>query len=427
MNLFALTLLLTAQDPTPVPPTPTTPPTTPTKQEHPSPLGPTAATLKAQALRILFDELACEKVIAAAPAIEDHRLATVDERLEASFRHAYCLVVLGNIGEASAIFTGIVQEKIDAHPPFDMEPRVQLLLEAARAEQVKMRVDAEADQRRKRVERVSLKVRPSAELTGGNRAFFYVTVTDPDAVVQSLRLDFRRRAAAPVIPTGITSTVPLAPQGGGEYYALPVVKQSDGSWTGEIPGSYTRSKKGIVIEYFISAFELQGDLITTWGNHGAPKTIEVKAGSSMALDLKANERLSHVTRVGLAAVATPLMTVGMGGIASVLAMGTDKLMFEAEEVQRELFLVALLTPLGATFGTWVAVNSILDAPAALVPVLTTATLASVFAVGVYWVSASPKLKDPAAESALIIAGAGVVLLASSVVPTVLVAWDEPAE
>lgn len=59
MNLFALTLLLTAQDPTPVPPTPTTT-TTPKKQEHPSPLGPTAATLKAQALRILFDELACE-------------------------------------------------------------------------------------------------------------------------------------------------------------------------------------------------------------------------------------------------------------------------------------------------------------------------------------------------------------------------------
>ena len=221
---------------------------------------------------------------------------------------------------------------------------------------------------------------------------------------------------------------PPRPAGGGDYYALPVVKQSDGSWTGEIPGSYTRSKKGIVIEYLISAFDLQGDLITTWGNHGAPKTIEVKAGSSMALDLKANERLSHVTRVGLAAVVTPLMTVGVGGIASVLAMGTDKLMFEADEVQRELFLVALLTPLGATFGTWVAVNSILDAPAALVPVLTTATLASIFALGVFWVnSASPKPKDPEAHSALIITGAAVVMLASSAVPTVLVAWDEPAE
>ncbi|MDP2343248.1 MAG: hypothetical protein Q8O67_19980 [Deltaproteobacteria bacterium] len=417
---LALVLALAAADPQ----TEGAPPTTTTTTTP----APTAATAKLMVLREDFAQLACVKVIESAPAIEDHRLATLDERLEATFRHAYCLVFVGNISDASALFAAIVKEKVDANPPFEVEPRVQILLEAARAEEVKRQLDAAAETRRKLVERVTLKVHPPLHITGGNRAIFNVDVGDPESIVRSLRVDFRKRPPA----RASSSDVVVAAVGPGEFYALPVVKQSDGTWRGEIPGTYTRSKTGLVMEWFISASDDKGGFIKSVGTRDAPETLEVSPGSAMALDLKANERLTHEARIALASLGAPFLTTVMSfaGVAAATFLGT--LGGEALTIA----LIALLPPVGATFGTWLVSGSLLDGVDALVPVLTTAGFGVVYAIGVVIAVADVEklgLKDlgeTALEDdgvALALSAAFLGLLSSAVVPTVLVALDAPEE
>jgi len=437
MIALALALALAAADPpppetlAPTPPTPAATTTTTTTTPPPTTTtAPTAATAKLVALREQFAQLACERVIADAPAVEDHRLASLDERLEATFRHAYCLVVLGNISDASALFAAIVQEKVDANPPFEVEPRVQILLEAARAEEVKRQLEATAEQRRKLIERVTLHVHPPLNLTGGNRAIFVVDVGDPEALVRSLRVDFRKRP--PTNPSASSSDAVSVSSGPGEFYALPVVKQSDGTWKGEIPGTYTRSKSGLVMEWFISASDDKGALIKSVGTRDAPSLLQVAPGSAMALDLKANERLTHEARIALAFLGTPFLTTVMvgaglaaGGIVGPLG-GTGL----------TITLLALFPPIGATFGTWLVAGSVLDGVDALIPVATSAAFGLVFAIGVALTASDIENlgladvgKSALADNgvALALGAAGLGLLASAVVPTVLVVLDAPEE
>lgn len=155
----------------------------------------------------------------------EHRLATPAERHEAGFMHGYCAVVVGNLSEAEGLFSTIVAEDVAAQPPFEIEPRVRVLLEAARGEARKKLEAKAAAARADEIATIVFKVKPPAGIKGGARAFFAIEVDDPRRLVKGLRLEFRR-----------------ADDMG--FYALPVTKLPDGTWRGEIPGTYTRSTNG---------------------------------------------------------------------------------------------------------------------------------------------------------------------------------------
>lgn len=249
-------------------------------------------------LRARFDALKCEEVLDIASSIERDDAASADDKREARFRRGYCLVLIGNVGEAGALFQSIFADDIDAVVPFAMEQRVQYLVDIARSDVKAMRDAEAAEARRKLVERITLHARPPDELKGGTRAFFHVTLDDPDGVVRSLRVDFRK-------------------QGEPEFYALPVKKQIDGVWRGEVPGSYTKSAQGTRLEWFITASDAQGERLTTFGSREAPKVLRILPGSVIAEDLRANERMGHGTRALAGLVVAPVVTaIGMfvGGV-----------------------------------------------------------------------------------------------------------------
>ncbi len=415
---------------------------------------PTAATAKLLVLRELFAQLACEKVIEAAPAIEDHRLATLDERLEASFRHAYCLVVIGNLSDASALFAAIVQEKIDANPPFDFEPRVQILLEAARSEELQRQSAAAVERHRRLMERVTLNVRPPVNVTGGNRAIFYVDVTDPDALVTSLRVDFRKQPTpAPAMgrgsrPDGVAVAAgaaggefsdlrpggPLAGHAGdAEFYALPIVKQSDGRWRGEIPGTYTRSTTGQVLEWFITASDAQGDALKSEGTRAAPRVLEVAPGSAMALDLKANERLTQETRLVFALVVQPLFSEAMAFAATMVAS-----LVGAAVPGLGVATFALLPIALAGVGDCVVASTVLDGwVGVLAPLGVGLAFGLAYVGAVFWIGEPVNSVVPGAFAKEVLDGrlpylvtvsaAGLATLASAATTAVLVVMDPPAE
>jgi hypothetical protein len=299
-------------------------------------------------LRVLFEQLECEKLVTLAPAIEDHRLATQVERHEAMFRRGYCLVVMGNTGEADGLFRDIMREEVTAKPTFAVEPRVLALVEAARNEIVNERAAAREAARQKVVEKISFEISGTPNVKGGNRVFFDVLLTDPDHVVKSMRVDFRK-------------------QGSREYYALPVSKRADGRWRGEVPGTYTRSSTGMKLEWFLTLSDDAGEPLKAAGARDKPNVLEVLPGSAIAEDLHADERAPQATRFVAGMAVTPFFTfVGVAG-GLIVAVGVDQVVsfipggVDAANVLGGLALLTMPVGMGAGM-VFLLETAILDAP-----------------------------------------------------------------
>lgn len=294
-------------------------------------------------MRTSFAALECERVLELASSIEADTSSSPEDKHEARFRRGYCLVVIGNVAEAGELFQSIFTDDIDAVVPFAIEQRVKYLVDVARSE-VKAKRDAEAaEARRKLVERITLHAQPPDELKGGMRAFFHVKLDDPDGVVRSMRVDFRKH-------------------GEPEFYALPVKKQSDGTWRGEVPGSYTKSAQGTTLEWFVTASDDKGERLTSFGERDAPKLLPILPGSVVAEDLRASERMGYATRAVAGAVVTPVATVvGMmvGAIAGgVVGVGIDTTLPPSNGVVEQPFgyFLALVSSFAGGAGGAAVVN-----------------------------------------------------------------------
>ena len=325
--------------------------------------GPSVAERLVQ-MRALFDALECEKVIALAAGIEADPSASVDEKREARFRDGYCLVIVGNVDDAGAVFRELVHEDLDAPPPFAMEQRVKYLYDAAREAERKSRDDAVSVARAEARARVALVVDDPKDLTGGARAIFAVHLIDPDLLVKSMRIDFKKAGDA-------------------ELYGLPVVRQADGTGRGEIPGTYTRSALvDARLLWFITASDERGDRVASAGTREHPRELFVKQGSAVALDLRANERLGQGTRYVFAFFATPTLSVlgAVGAFGVSLAGGA--IGFPEGVVS---ILAAVLPPLGAAAGCYFGEAQITDfGLAQLGPPIAVAAVGAVFtAYGLY--------------------------------------------
>jgi hypothetical protein len=392
------------------------PPSPPSSTSSPSPSTPgsesasstTSATRKLEEVQAAFTAVDCDKVMLLAPFVFEHRQATMAERHDAGFRHAWCAVLVGNLGEAQALFSTIVDEDVAAEPAFEIEPRVRVLLEAARGEAQK-RLAAKADAARaEAIATIVLKVKAPEGLKGGARAFFDIDVEDPRRLVRGLRLEFRRA-------------------GDFDFSALPITKQSDGSWRGEIPGSFTRSTTGQTIDWFISVLDDEARLLTTHGSRAAPLPLVVAPGSSLAQDMRANERLAQETRVGLALLASPFLT-GSGVLAGAFAA----VIFAVVSPIGGDLALAVLPSVGAVVGTALTSSALLDPGDATVAVFTTAAFATVASglVLLSGVDTAENAIDGAItfKSGTLLAAAGVAVIgfvASAAVPTTLVVLDAP--
>lgn len=384
-------------------------------------------------LRALFEKLECEQLIVLAPAVEDHRLATKEQRHEAMFRRGYCLVVIGNTGEADALFRDIMREDADAQPSFPIEQRVLALVESARTEIVKERERARVAARQKLVERIAFELSGTPNVKGGNRVFFDVRLTDPDDVVKSMRVDFRRK-------------------GEREYYALPVTKKDDGWWRGEVPGTYTRSSQGMTLEWFLTLSDDNGEALRTSGTREAPHTLEVLPGSAIAEDLEAKERVPQPTRFVAGIAITPFFTI-VGVAAGVfLSVGVaGGLGFIDDGLANVVGGLAMLSmPIGLGSGmVFLNASTILDAPDSW---LATGVVAgalflgevclladwvihkrsAAFALGRDFSAVSRRTGPPIdpEDMGLLVAGAGLVAVgafAGAVTTPILVGLDAPTE
>jgi hypothetical protein len=321
---------------------------------------PSKATEKLIELRALLDDNQCEKVVALSPYVEDHRLATPAERHEAMFARAYCLInSLGNIAEAGTVFQEILEEDIKANPPFDVEPKFQVLVDGARATLIEARRAKAEAEHAKKIARIDFDVSGSRQVKGGSRVIFDVKLTDPDDVVRSMRVDFRKK-------------------GDREYYALPVSKRADGSWHGEVPGTYTRSSTGTTLEWYLTLSDDDGTPLKASGTREAPHALEILPGSAIAEDLKANERLPQYGRVLFAVGAPFALTAG----SFAISYATGQILLPEELAQIAPLLFAAGSATLPFFANYFISALLLDGTTALIPPIVCFVFGSIVALTV---------------------------------------------
>jgi hypothetical protein len=237
--------------------------------------------------RALFDQLDYRAAIDKASAVRaatSSAPAQVKQHIAALFLLGYGYAVTDRVNQARPCFAEIVSLDVDAKPDFPMEPQVELILTAARDERVKQLAGEREAARAVLADSLGLVVHPPLNLIGGQRASYGVDVKATD-VVTGMRIDFLRENEK-------------------EPYGLPMFRHADGSWHGEIPGIYTRSQSGMNIRWYITVFDKDGELAHI-GTRAAPRVLPVLPGSEVALDLKATERFSRVSRFVYALFGVP--------------------------------------------------------------------------------------------------------------------------
>ncbi len=301
----------------------------------------------------LVERLECEQALTLGRAIAADPAANEAEAREGRLIAGYCLAASGRISDAEEQFRAAVLEDVRVAAGFPMEHRVQYLLEAARAEVLLERAERAATARAALAAQVEVLVDAPARITGGERASFSVYVVGPAAArIQSVTLQFRR---------------PTDP----EYYSLPVRRGRDGAWRGEIGGLYTGSTRATTLEWFVTAADERGALVS-YGSRVSPHRLEVAAGSNVAADLHARERLPPVTRLLIAGVGAPASVLAAAGLhlaaTSIIASLNVGVVDDVEVMALLSWAVVPVTMAGAEALTtmFLLENDVALAPAAAV-------------------------------------------------------------
>ena len=232
-------------------------------------------------IRTAYDEVNCEVVQAETGRLLAEGVASKEETQEALFRAAACHVVNGDLSEASRYFARIMRDDLAAKPTFPVEPRVSVLIEAARSDEEKRQHQARLDERQNIIESLTFRVDEPAPTVGGSRATFVVHLdADPHSAVRGMRLSFHKESEADV-------------------YSLPLRRTGYGAWRGEIPGTYTRTPDAVALLWFVTLTDEHGEALTDYGSRSEPKTLLIYPGTVLT-DLRASERFHPASRMAFA-------------------------------------------------------------------------------------------------------------------------------
>ena len=365
----------------------------------------------------LVARLDCDEAQSLGHAIAANPDADEAEAREGLVIAGYCLAAVGRVGDAEELFHAAVTEDARVEAGFPMERRIQYLLDAARADVLLARARRAAELRAALAEQVTLLVLPPRPIVGGQRASYVVRVEGPAAErIKSVTLEFRR---------------PDDP----EFYRLPVRRGDDGIWRGEIGGIYTGSTRAYDLKWFVTASDDVGPL-KTFGSKEAPHACPVAAGSKVAEDLRARERLPPITRLLFAGIGAPT-AVALAAIGTIAGAGLVDQISPFRDGDGGTVLGTLL--LMATPASMVAVQYfttvfLLDGPSAVLPAIAVGTVAGVadlaIVIAVLRGGSYQKLvigqdqDDPYWLERLVAAGAlGLGVVTAAVVPLAMVAWD----
>jgi hypothetical protein len=256
-------------------PTPAPPPITSTRS---------ASELIAEAQK-LYDGLEYDKVAPLAAAALATADISLDEKLLAYQLQGSALAIIGDPVDAERPFLLLLSVRPDFSLPEDAPPKIVSVFAKVKGEFDALRAIQEAQQRKELSATITIDGAIPDTAVGGSALRFEFGVQDPRGVVKSVRVQYRR-------------------QGEPEFLGLPLRRAVSGQWVGVVPGEWTASDGGFVMETSVVVSDQKGPLKKL----GDPfATIQVSAGE-----------LERQRPVPLWAFGT---SAGVTGVAALAATG----------------------------------------------------------------------------------------------------------
>ncbi len=211
----------------------------------PAPTPPVATTQSAAELiaeaQKLYDGLEYDKVAPLAAAALASPTITLDEKLLAYQLQGSSLAIIGDPVDAERPFLLLLSVRPDFSLPEDAPPKIVSVFAKVKGEFDALRAIQEAQQRKELAATISVDGEIPTSAVGGEALRFDFGVEDPRGVVKSVRVQYRR-------------------QGEPEYLGLPLRRAVNGRWVGAVPGEWTASEGGFVMETTVVVSDQKGAL-----------------------------------------------------------------------------------------------------------------------------------------------------------------------
>ncbi len=232
-------------------------------QKKPAP--PAAPLTSTEALALaqkLYDSLEYDKVAPlAVQALADPKI-TLDDKLTAYQLQGSALAIIGDPSSAERPFLLLLTVRPGFTLSDDTPPKIKAVFAKVKGEFDEVRKADEARLRRELAATIEFVGAPPASAVGGRPLKFELGVADPRGVVKTVRVQYRKRGPS----SG----------DGAEFLSLPLARDGKGSWAGLVPGEWTASDTGFVMDVVVVAADASGPLRQL--GDPSPLSVDVAAG-----------------------------------------------------------------------------------------------------------------------------------------------------
>jgi len=251
-----------------------------------------------------YASLDYDLVIPVAEVVLAREDLNVEQRLEAYRLYGSALAIVQDPIYAERPFRLLLRSRPDYELPQGTPPRILAAFRKVQSEEKAVAIQLREVERARIVSGLQLLGDLPTQGKGGLPLAFRFRLRDLTGAVESIRVPYRR-------------------SGEPNYSSLALQRSEEGEWRGQIPGEFTASDKGFTLECYVETLAASGPLLTL-GTLGAPKKIDISAGSLNRTGPPPLPRWAFFTSLGVSAGA------GLGSIALGLALNDTQRDYRAK-------------------------------------------------------------------------------------------------
>jgi len=263
-------------------------PVTPASAPLPSTSSLSTAALVTQT-RQQYDALEYDRVAKLAEAALARPDLTIEQKLDVYALQGSALAI-----DAEKPFRLLLRACPEFNLPDTTPPKILAVFRKVQVEEKAVLDEFAAIQRQRLAATLKLTGDAPAGARGGRPLRFQYRLRDPQGAVDTVRVQYRRK-------------------GEGEFTSLPLKRDDEGQWAGRIPGEWSASEAGFVLEYVVVAGDDKGTLLSL-GRPAQPQTLDMAPGQ-----VDKNAYPVPVWGFVTAASATGVVGLAAGALAATTA------------------------------------------------------------------------------------------------------------
>jgi hypothetical protein len=207
-----------------------------------------------------YDNLEYDLVIAPATEVISRPDVSLETKLDAYLLLGSALSIVGDPIDAEKPFRLLLRGRPDYDLPSDTPPKILAVFRKVQVEEKAIAEQLFNLRRNRIIKNLKLTGDHPIESQGGYPLVFIYTLIDPNRDVDAIEVKYRKL-------------------GEKNFSALALKVNAAGEWIGAIPGDYTSSENGFVLEYSIETLDANGPLLVI-GNAPKFRTVKINPGTT---------------------------------------------------------------------------------------------------------------------------------------------------